>query len=192
MADITSLGKLIDENEKRDAIHIAVAPVVASERLAPGQPIAFMEDGDTENVRASERPIGIVDPFLTSLVFEGQRFWMFLYPGTITSLRHDWTHPAFAEAEHSLKPSTKASEEWLREFCEHNGPDFDLLIAAAASSDGYAGEPDGYHYARIEHDYLTVGGTDAHGEIPSEFWDRLEAVTGKKLRNRPTRFSCSC
>lgn len=77
----------------RDAIHIAMAPVVAAERLQPGQHIGLLDDG---RACASDKPIGIVDPFLVDAVLPGHRLWLFLYPGTVTSLRHDWTHPAFS------------------------------------------------------------------------------------------------
>ena len=88
------LGQIIDGKQHRDAIHIAVAPVEAAEDLEPGQRIGLLADG-----RASGKPhvavVGIVDPFLQSTVLCGQRFWLWLTPYTITSLRHDWTHPAF-------------------------------------------------------------------------------------------------
>jgi hypothetical protein len=93
-----NLGQLItDGDRRRDAIHIAVAPVTAAEALKPGQHVGFAPAGQTEAVGPvdAHRYIGIVDPFLKDLVHPGQRFWLFLYPNTVTSLRHVWTHPAF-------------------------------------------------------------------------------------------------
>ncbi len=86
------LGKLADANDRRDAIHIALAPVVAGVDLEPGQHVGLFSDG---TAKPTEPHIGIVDPFLVSRVSRGERFWLFLYQGTVTSLRHVYTHPAF-------------------------------------------------------------------------------------------------
>lgn len=75
------IGTILDGSDPRDAIHIAVIPMVATSILWPGQRLAN----------------GIVDPFLVGRVVVGQWFYLFLYPNTITSLRHSWTHPAFPE-----------------------------------------------------------------------------------------------
>jgi hypothetical protein len=93
-----SLGNLItDGDRRRDAVHVAVAPVTAAEELTPGQHVGFAPPGQTELVGPADagRHIGVVDPFLKDRVRPGQRFWLFLYPNTVTSLRHVWTHPAF-------------------------------------------------------------------------------------------------
>ena len=87
------LGKIITEEAERDAVHIAVAPVKAAGKLYPGQHVGLLADGRAA-VKDVEK-IGIVDPFLPGPVFEGQMFWLWLYPGSITTLRHDWTHAAF-------------------------------------------------------------------------------------------------
>lgn len=87
------LGQLITDKAFRDAVHIAVAPVVAAEYLEPGEHVGLQEDGTAS---CCARPlIGIVDPFLRETLHNGQVFWLCLYPGTTHSLRHSWTHPAF-------------------------------------------------------------------------------------------------
>lgn len=98
------LGQIIEDGDRRrDAIHIAIAPVTAAERLTPGQHVGLVKRGNLELVGPCDRAIGVVDPFLTEDVEPGQRFWLFLYPGTITGLRHVWTHPAFTAAAEAVK-----------------------------------------------------------------------------------------
>lgn len=98
------LGRLIEDGDRRrDAIHIAVAPVAAAERLAPGQHVGLVREGNLELVGPCDCAIGIVDPFLTADVEPGQRFWLFLYPNTVTSLRHIWTHPTFTAAAAAVR-----------------------------------------------------------------------------------------
>lgn len=188
----TEVGVLITKDQPRDAIHIAVAPVRAAVKLDPGQPIQFVDGSDTD-VEPAPRAvsIGIVDPFLAVPVNDGRWFWMFLHPNTITSLKHNWTHPAFRDEE-APKRMTVISENWLRRFCDDHDCPYDGLIAAAKSKDGEWVAADNYRSVSIGDGYISVQGQDASGEIPDEFWDHLENVTGKQQRTRPNYFSCSC
>ena len=88
------LGRLIEGEAFRDAVHVAIAPVEAGQPLLPGDRVGLLEDGKAGYV-APEKQIGIVDPYLVSPVRIGQRFYLCLFPNTVTSLRHAWTHPAF-------------------------------------------------------------------------------------------------
>jgi hypothetical protein len=98
------LGHLIEDGDRRrDAIHIAVAPVTASARLTPGQHVGLVREGNVDLVGVCDQPIGVVDPFLTAEVEPGQRFWLFLYPGSISGLRHVWSHPAFTSAAAAIR-----------------------------------------------------------------------------------------
>lgn len=160
----------------RDAIHVAVAPVETAEALSPGDHIGFLKPGLVAN--AGTDHIGIVDPSLTQAVEVGQKFYMFLYPQTISSLRHDWTHPAFLPT--SPKEVGEA-ESWLRDFALGYNLDYDHLVNEASSQG-----------------YITAHGVDLHGQADFDsntFWRHLETVTGKTFsqeQRENTSFSCSC
>lgn len=99
MADeAPQVGRLIaDPAAGRDCVHVAVAPVTAGQRLWPGDHVG-LDAGLAVDDPVHCPPVGVVDPFLREEVQPGQRFWLFLYPGSITGLRHVWRHPAFATA----------------------------------------------------------------------------------------------
>lgn len=172
-----AIGTIISEDQRRDAIHIAVAPMIATENLKAGQHVGLA--GDSEHAAATGTTIGIVDPFLTAPVKPGQRFFMFLYPNTIKSLRHQWTHPSFDG------DSRSESEVYLRAFAERlfsyygkydgEGSKFDLLLSQA--------EHGGF-------------GTDIeygpNCQPTDEFWDHFERYTGKKVSHRHEHFRCAC
>lgn len=169
------IGKLITEADAaRDAIHIAVAPVVAMQPLKPGDHIGFISAGDTETVGLVSTPIGIVDPYLTKPVKPRQRFWMHLYPGTITSLRHNWTHSAF-EAE------TSYSDKWLRAYAKITDISYKDLLEGVGNY--------------VEHgEYISDGSRYEGADVPDEFWEHYEAVTRKKVAEdkKGHFFSCAC
>lgn len=89
------VGKLITGQAFRDAIHVAIAPVVAGEQLAPGTRVVLVNGVARDGAWIKTPSIGIVDPFLERPVYVGEKFYIFLFPNTVTSLRHAWTHPAF-------------------------------------------------------------------------------------------------
>jgi len=100
--DGPQLGRLVEGEAGRDAIHVAVVPLEAGEWLPVGchfrveGGVAYRGDGpDAERGRDGET-VGIVDPYLAGEgVDKGQRFWGVIYPNAITGLRHVWQHPAF-------------------------------------------------------------------------------------------------
>lgn len=95
-----NLGQTPAADARRDAVHIAVAPVVAGDILDPCSHVWLDGDGVAFffGLPEGSRRLGIVDPFRDSRVMKGELFWLCLYPGTITGLRHVWSHPAFLPA----------------------------------------------------------------------------------------------
>jgi hypothetical protein len=180
------IGKLIEDNPKRDAIHIAVAPVIAAHRLTPGVKVGLNEFKQASS--RSGNPIGVVDPYLSRPVEKGQKFWLFLFPKTITALNHVWEHPAFPDVETPAPEETEKqkSETWLRDFAETVEADYEDMMYTAST---HCGE-------QRWGDYLCDGGKWEGQGTPKEFWKHYEIVTGKKPREdgygSPGIFSCSC
>lgn len=176
------LGQLIEGVVPRDAIHIAVMPLLCGDaELAPGTHIGV--DGDY--ARSWSSKIGVVDPFLKAPVKFGERFWLFLYPGTITSLRHEWTHPAIKSAV----VATNESEAWITGFAAELDQTYSRLMDAAeqwvATDNGeWGGE-------------YTMDNSERYKDIDSAkwaiFWQHYEILTGKRPKDVDVcPFTCSC
>lgn len=200
---LETLGTIIDDKQKRDAIHLAVEPVIAGEDLNPGEHITVTDGIATSAPKNSG--LGIVDPFIARMVMKGERFWFVMYPRMVHSLRHVWTHPAFpnepqtSDIEEEVPPAIISvrkieSEKWLRTFCSTaNCPDYETVIelidkGSLSSTDKEYYENDGEY----DEEYLLFRGRDAHGSIPLEFWKHVEIVLGRKLEFHPAYFTCSC
>ncbi len=170
------LGQLVGEGEERDAIHVAIAPVVAAEPLDPGDHVGLGADG-----KANQRSphIGIVDPFLTKHLQPGDRFYLLLYPNTVTGMRHHWSHPAFVFEN----PLRSASELWIRAFAEGINQTFESLMQDATSYVDY----DNREYDNSESYQSPEFGTW------EEFWRHFERATGKVVEDIGcTPYKCSC
>lgn len=173
---LDTLGSIIGPGERRDAIHLAVEPAIAGEELHAGNHVTIDPSTNIAVRNPGGDCVGIVDPFLTVSVPEGDRFWLVVYPRQINSLRHVWEHSAFrpsGETDATNKgPSNRdIAEKWLRDYANR---EFD--IREAVNNDGY----------------LTIYGSDASGDIPEVFWDHLELYVGNPVKNKAAHFSCSC
>jgi hypothetical protein len=195
-----TLGTIITEEMARDAVHVAVENVAASETFRPGQHVS-VKDGIAYPA-CNGKPVGVVDPFLSSLVEAGERFWLFVYPRTITSLRHIWQHPDIpaitdqqvVQATEEANPDRAESEAWMREFCSRNDcPPYDILMMMLRGEDVTTvyGDHVSYH---LDREYFSISGMDAHCAIPNIFWQHAEVLTGRTFtrRERPRYFTCSC
>ena len=175
------LGSLVQGEAARDAIHIAVAPVSAAEIFLPGQDVGLDQVGCAT---LAEPHVGIVDPFLRDPVQIGQRFYLVLYPNTITSLRHEWTHPAFASARPVPAADKTSSEGWLRQYAIRLNP-------YNSPEDAFANLLDGLRSGNVH-----AHGTDLYdlsdlGKA-NELKEHAECYLGRKINWDTFTFSCSC
>lgn len=190
MSDVAKLGHLHDTPQGRDAVHVAIFPAMAAQILAPGDHVGLVPGSAEEVMQPNDvvASIGIVDPFLRQrFVGVGARFFVFLYPQTITGLRHVWTHPAFAaegEAPKAVEaPSDPVaiSRAWIAAFAADLDQTPNRLMEAAE--------------LWIEQDDWTYDNTEAykaHYDRFPEFWKHYEIVTGRAPKEKACPFTCSC
>ena len=176
MSDI-GIGKLVAGDQGKDAVHIAVAPMTATAELSPGQHVGLV---DSARAGPSEHPVGIVDPFLTNKVRPGERFFMFMYPGSITSLRHEWVHPSFVGAAFTQE---SPSHKWIEQLAAELDQTYNRLMAAAE-----------YWISSQEYTY---DNSETYKNVPNqrweEFWEHYEVVTNTKVVDKTAQFfTCSC
>jgi hypothetical protein len=202
---LETLGSIIDDTAGRDAIHLAVEPIIAGEILYAGQHIGIVDRHDGVRVASTKatKKLGIVDPFIQGPVPEGSRFWFVVYPRQITSLRHVWSHPNFPEGDVVIADKKKVSEiihnnpdkttiatyneihekhiseEWIRNYAIRIPLDYNVLMNGAHDYQRYG-------------NYLSFGSLLEGEYLPDEFWDHYEMVTGEKVDSRGNFFSCSC
>jgi hypothetical protein len=184
-----SIGKLIKDVRQKDAIHIAVVPVIATERLYPAQMAALVEGSQCRvAATAKDNAIGIIDPFLTAPVYPDQECWLFLFPNTITGMRHEWEHPAFT----SRSVTASESMKWMeRTAARHYAPyENDRQYTAADLIQA------GKDYLESGEYFTQQGSESLRDEINArEFWTHFQNITGiivpsDELDVAP--FSCSC
>lgn len=192
---LETLGTVIGDAEKRDAIHLAVEPIEAGTRLSPGEHMCILNGKAYTGTRG--KPVGIVDPFLASNPEAGDRFWLVVYPRRITSLRHVWEHPDFPATVDLLQsetpqveastPARSESEVWMRAWAaEHMSADY------YGDCDSKRSEDDAYVSAiRAGEDNHIGPYENARDHIDSLWWDHWENITGKR-GNREDYFSCAC
>ena len=169
------------EFAERDAIHVAVYPCIASVPLKRGERVTLV-DGVAKPAEGDYgRGIGVANPFVSDDIIEaGDRFWLFLYPESVTSIRHHWTHPDI-----EIKDQHNESEKWLRWFASDIGLEYeDMMTIVRRWCGGGRG-------------WVEMGDEQARSEykkLREPFWEHVGMVTGLL---RPDSqwgepFDCSC
>lgn len=190
------LGNILHGPARRDAIHVAIAPIEAAEPLARGERFRMGSDGKAHSIRKDGwkyHAIGIVDPWLPddTVVQPGQRFYGLINEDEVKTLRHEWTHHAFPDTDAPpvvpARPTTaevgfEESFRWIDDYATAY-----LNISGETLINGAR--------RHISHDERLVGGVAFEGEIiPDEFWDHYEIVTGRRVHpdKRYSFLSCAC
>jgi hypothetical protein len=75
----------------RDAVHLGTFTATCAEKVYPGTHVAALT-ANTVDPKGAKK-VGIVDPFLNLPVNPGKKFLVLMYPRSLASLNHVWSHP---------------------------------------------------------------------------------------------------
>lgn len=180
MVDLGYLKAREEGSSERDAVHVATVLVQATERLFPGMRVGFVqEDVNNTLVGAVENTVGIVDPFLDHPAEEGEWFWLLLYPNTITSLRHEWVHPAFNKTT-----EFKKARQWMEDFALDCRVGYEDLMQAASN---WLDSGDMFCQS-------TEDGREEMWDNNDQFWVMYKVLTGTSVpeEKKENFFTCAC
>lgn len=208
---------LFPEQGARDAIHLAVEPVIAGHQLKVGENIGIKDGKAVSHKYVKNRDVkllGVVDPFLTRSVEEGERFWLVVYPRQITSLRHVWAHPDFADATDVMFPNVDGTSnavlyppeptakdkayKWIENYADSiSGSYYDYRSETQAYANITAEElieTAKSHFGDSWGDFIVYGGMFEGERVSAEFWEHLSVYLEKEIPDSDRRsfFSCSC
>lgn len=164
-----TIGQLIGHIGVRDAIHVPIISAVAKTDLAAGCPVRLLDTGEVEHVEMWQC-VGVVDPFLGGHVQSGQQCWVFIKPGSISSLTHKWTHKGIPDIAEVVPDKEKARVR-LEEFAEKH-----LHVSLADMLDSIES-------CRSGGDPLYDHGYEGLSEYEG-FWADYETYTGKTDPNK--------
>jgi hypothetical protein len=217
------LGELITGQAFRDAVHVAVCPLeVESQELRPGEHVKLNNGKAVYADPEDPAAVGVVDPFLKERrLLPGQKFWCFVLPNTVTSLRHAWIAPAFATKapnatnEKAIRKDRydEVSRRVFGDFLLEQGLDDEAAIQHAWTREKQEAE-DWLRYFAEEVDVTYEECLEAGkgqiidtgmnfepentlvGEELDKFWRCVELVLGDKVLPRDERidqpFQCGC
>jgi hypothetical protein len=178
--DQVRIGKLLGSEAQRDAVHVAIAPVVAAMSMSPGENCGLDASG-LATIKSDH--IGIVDPFLKSKVKKGDRFYLFLYPNTVTSLRHHWIHPAFGPEE-KAEVDMQASVAWVTEYARKHCPYYSEECAYDRFMES------------VREGSIFFSGNDLHAlydlDDADDLFYHLSIILGRRVDGNSFEYSCSC
>lgn len=205
---LETLGMIIDETQKRDAIHLAVIPMVAQQFLLAGDHVDSEGNRSTPTISPlRDPPVGIVDPFLEKKqqgidptfwysVKPGEWFWLVIYPRQIDSLRHVWTHPDFPDYDGGKKIdkfdntyflNIDKSRKWLQDYVDEINEWDSCPIKITY-----------YELLQSAKEWIDSGKFFDFGlnneDLNKDFWNHYEVVTGKKIdeSKKENFFGCCC
>ena len=187
MMQYTDLKYAPEHGQKRDAIHIAVLPARAAITLYPGQRVkVILDDNEYKAEPSVENNVGIVNPFVSGAIQEGDLVWILLEPGSVEDMTHHWVHPSIPEIPTGTNASEMSSHEvFMRHFADQVGLSYELALEVGDDYVDYGN----YHTLNFDTPSCAYDASE-------QYWKAWAHLRGRKipatLDMESTPFSCAC